>query len=213
VFEPRFVVLLGPDYAGKSTLMRELAAAEPFWRLLSVDGGFIAPEHAVLSALKKALFNQTLPGLGTHHSADFVTALLQTAVVYLRDRIFDGAPGQPVVVDSYYYKILAKCSLIGASAKPMFDWWREFPQPRRVLFLDVDPVTAWARSGNGALANRMEFHGPRADRDSFIEFQTDLRSALLDEVVRLPVELVSGTGDAGATLARVHEVIADEFAC
>lgn len=211
MFEPEFVVLLGPDYAGKSTVMRGLAAAEPSWRLLSVDEEFLAPEHAVLTPLKMALVKETLPGLGAHHSADFVAALLQTAVVHLREQVLDRAAGNPVVVDSYYYKILAKCCLIGASAKPMFDWWREFPQPRRVVFLDVDPATAWARSGHGASANRLEFHGPHVNRDSFIEFQTDLRAAMLDEVVRLPVELISGTGDAVATVARVREVIAHEL--
>lgn len=208
MFEPEFVVLLGPDYAGKSTVMRELAAAEPSWRLLSVDEEFLAPEHAVITPLKKALLKETLPALGTHHSADFVAALLQTAVVHLRDQILACAPGHPIVVDSYYYKILAKCQLIGASAKPMFDWWREFPQPRRVVFLDIDPATAWARSGNGAAANPLEFHGPHAEEDSFLQYQVDLRAVMLDEVVRLPVDLISGTGDAAA---RVREVIADEL--
>ena len=207
--DPDFVVLLGPDYAGKSTVMRGLAATEPSWRLLSVDEEFLAPEHSVITPLKKALVKETLPGLGTHHSADFVAALLQTAVVHLRDQVLGGAGGNPIVVDSYYYKILAKCRLIGASAKPMFDWWRTFPQPRRVVFLDVDPATAWARTGDGAAANRLEFHGSHAERDAFLEYQTELRGTMLDEVTRIPVELISGSGD---NLARVREVIAHEFA-
>lgn len=206
--EPAFVVLLGPDYAGKSTAMRALAEEEPSWRLLSVDDEFLAPEHGIISRLKSDLVKGALPGMGRYHSADFVTALLQTAVVHLRDQVLDSPPGRPVVVDSYYYKILAKCRLVDATADLVFDWWRGFPQPRRVLFLDVDPMTTWARSAEGARANRLEFHGERVDRDSFTRFQADLRAAMLDEVASLPVDMLPGTDDVATTVCRVREVVA-----
>jgi thymidylate kinase len=207
---PAFLVLLGPDYAGKSTVMRALAAGEPAWRLLSVDDEFLAPEHGVLSRLKSELIAETLPALGKHHSADFVASLLQTAVVHLRDQVLDCGSHQPVVVDSYYYKILAKCRLVGATANPVFDWWRGFPQPRRVLFLDVGPDVAWRRSGEGARVNGLEHHGERADRESFTWFQTDLRTAMLDEVAHLPVDLLPPL-DLPTTVSRVREAIAREF--
>ena len=208
---PEFLVLLGGDYTGKSTVMRAIAAAEPSWRLLSVDEEFLAPEHRVLSRLKAHLVRDTLPGLGKHHSADFVAALLQTAVVYLRDQLLDCGAHRPVLVDSYYYKILAKCRLVGATADPVFAWWREFPQPRRVLFLDADPATTWARSGAGAHVNPLEFHGEHATREAFTRFQTDLRAALLDEVAHLPVDVLPGTGGVAAAVARVTEAVAREF--
>ncbi|HEU5475253.1 MAG TPA: hypothetical protein VFV67_31810 [Actinophytocola sp.] len=208
---PAFLVLLGPDYAGKSTVMRELAAGEPTWRLLSVDDEFLAPEHGVLSRLKSDLMADTLPAMGKHHSPDFVASLLQTAVVHLRDQVMDCGSHQPVVVDSYYYKILAKCRLVGATAHPVFDWWRGFPQPRRVLFLDVGPAAAWRRCGRGARANPLEHHGDRLDRESFTEFQDDLRATMLAEVAHLPVDVLP-PADPPATVRRVREAVAREFA-
>ncbi len=208
--EPAFLVVSGADYAGKSVVMRALAAEEPAWRLLSVDDEFLSPEHGVVSRLKSDLFSETLPGLGKHHSPDFVACLLQAAVVHLRDQLLDCGSHQPVVVDSYYYKILAKCRLIGANEE-VFRWWRGFPQPRRVLFLDVDPAEAWRRSGHGARANRLEFHGGHVARDSFTSFQEELRPLILDEVAHLPVDLVP-QGDVGATVAHIREAVAREFA-
>ncbi|WP_447002182.1 hypothetical protein ACRAKI_20845 [Saccharothrix isguenensis] len=209
--DPGFLVLLGPDYAGKSTVMRALAATRPDWRLLSVDDEFLAPEHGVVSTLKSSLVTDVLPAMGKHHSPDFVAALLNTAVVHLRDQLLDRGPHQPVVVDSYYYKILAKCRLVGAAADPLFAWWRSFPQPRKVLLLDVDPGTAWERSGRGARANGLEFHGAHVDRDSFTRFQADLRTALLDEVAHLPVEVLP-PADPASTAERVLEVVRHGFA-
>lgn len=208
--EPAFLVLSGTDYAGKSVVMRALAAEEPAWRLLSVDDEFLSPEHGVVTRLKSDLFKETLPGLGKHHSPDFVAALLQTAVLHLRDQLLDCGPHQPVVVDSYYYKILAKCRLVGATEE-VFRWWRGFPQPRRVLFLDVDPAEAWRRSEHGARANRLEFHGEHVGQDSFTSFQHELRARILAEVAHLPVEVVP-PGDVTTTVRRIREAVTREHA-
>jgi len=203
---PSFLVLLGTDYAGKSVLMRALATTEPSWRLVSVDEEFLAPEHGIVSRLKSELLREALPGIRKHHSVDFAASMLQTAVVYLRDQILDCGVREPVIVDSYYYKILAKCRLIGA-AEGIMDWWRGFPQPRGVLFVDVDPATAWARSTSVGRTNRLEFYGDDVDREAFIEFQRDLRAAMLAEVAHLPVEVLP-QADVASTVRRVREAVA-----
>ena len=206
---PSFLVLLGTDYAGKSVLLRALAAAEPSWRLVSADEDFLAPEHGVVSRLKSELFREALPGMRKHYSVDFIASLLQTAVMYLRDQILDCGAREPVVVDSYYYKILAKCRLIGAT-DAIVDWWRGLPQPREVLFVDVDPATAWARTA-GARTNRLEFYGDYADRDTFIGFQRDLRALMPAEVAHLPVDVLPAA-DVASTVLRVRQAVARAYA-
>ncbi|WP_459719677.1 hypothetical protein [Actinophytocola sp. KF-1] len=203
-------MLLGPDYAGKSSVMAELRATVPDWHLVSVDSPFVAGEHAVLSRLKHALVADALPGLGSAFSSDFVLSLAQTAVVYLRDQVLAAPGGAPVVVDSYYYKILAKCGLIGGDDHPVFAWWRTFPKPRHVLYLDVAPEVAWRRCGRGARVNRLEHHGTHPDRIAFESFQSDLHKLMLDEVRDLPVTRLPGDGTVADTARTVREVLSDE---
>jgi thymidylate kinase len=202
--KPAFSVLLGPDYAGKSSIMAELRATAPDWCLVSVDSMFVAGEHAVLSTLKRALVADTLPGLGTAYSTDFAVSLAQTAIVYLRDRVLAADPDTPVLVDSYYYKILAKCRLLGADDHPMFAWWRGFPQPQQVLYLEVAPNVAWDRADH---VNRMEHYGTHPDRDTFEFFQADLHKLMLDEVRDLPVTYLPQHADIADTARDVREVL------
>lgn len=202
-----FSVLLGPDYAGKSSIMAELRATVPDWRLVSVDSMFVAEEHAVLSQLKRALMADTLPGLGSAFSTEFTLSLAQTAVVYLRDQVLAADVGTPVVVDAYYYKILAKFRLVGADDHPMFAWWRGFPQPIHVLYVEVAPDVAWTRCAAGARANRLEHYGLHPDRDAFEYFQSDLHKLMLDEVRDLPVTRLPEGGDIAEKARAVREVL------
>jgi len=170
--------------------MAALAGTLSPWRFVSVDQQFLAPNHALISSLRRQLVHEALPALDTAYSADFMASLLQTAVVHLRDELVRGRRTGPALVDSYYYKILAKCRLAGSAENPMFGWWRSFPQPTRVFYVEVSPATAWRRCAAGAKLNRLEHYGERPDWPGFEAFQTDLDKQLLDEVRHLPVTVI-----------------------
>ncbi|BCB75179.1 hypothetical protein GCM10022251_34630 [Phytohabitans flavus] len=208
--DPEFVVLLGADYAGKSATMSALAAARSPWHLVSTDDAFVPSRHALISRLRRAVLGDVLPALGRDYSPDLMASVLQVAVVHLRDRIRRSASRGPTLVDSYYYKILAKCRLAGVEDNPMFAWWRSFPQPRRVIYLDVAPDTAWMRCQEGSVTNRLEHYGDHPDRVSFATFQTHLREAMLEEVRHLPVSVIKEQGSVARTARAVREVLASE---
>ncbi|MFD0550673.1 hypothetical protein ACFQ0X_16880 [Streptomyces rectiviolaceus] len=124
---PPFCVVLGPDQAGKSTALDHLGRSAPQWRLLSVDDARLAPEHTLIGRLRRNVVKDVAPH-PDDWSPEFFASLVQTAVVHLRDQLLrDEGSGRPVVVDSYYYKLLAKCRLAGAPDSPLFAWWRTFP--------------------------------------------------------------------------------------
>jgi thymidylate kinase len=206
-----FVVLLGGDYAGKSSVMTALGAADyPRGGLVSIDDAFLGPRHAFVGRLRRQFLADVLPGVHAAYSPDFALTVLQTAVVYLRDRTLTADSARPVVVDSYYYKILAKCRLSGLVNPALFAWWRSFPQPRRIVYLDVSPGTAWRRSGNGSASNPLEHYGDRPERAGFEEYQRDLRRLLLEEVRHLPVTMVSEENDIHSAARVLTEELNDD---
>src|SRR2546428_9231933 len=103
--------------------MTEIAARLPGWRTLSTDDAFVGPEPRLVTGLRHQVVEELLPELGTRYSADFLAGLLQTAVIHLKDQVERHDPQVPLLVDSYYYKILAKCRLAGVQDNPMYTWW------------------------------------------------------------------------------------------
>ncbi|WP_228386325.1 nucleoside/nucleotide kinase family protein [Streptomyces katsurahamanus] len=203
-----FYVLLGPDGAGKSSVLTEVGNRLPGWRMLSTDDDFAHSGHPLISRLRRDVVQDVLPGLGTHYSPDFLACLLQTAVVHLRDQLARQPGELPLLMDSYYYKILAKCRLAGIPTNPMYAWWRSFPQPRAVLYLDVSPASAWRRSGNGARLNPLEYFGERPEWPGFESYQRSLRELMLEEVRELPVTVIGERSCVNRTADAVTEVLA-----
>jgi len=203
-----FVVLLGSDKSGKSSVMAEIARSEPAWRTLSTDTRLLAPEHGLIAELRRHVMDDVLPGLGRTYSAEFLAGLLQTAVLHLRDQLADRPDGEPVLMDSYYYKILAKCRLAGVPDNPMFAWWRSFPQPGRVVFLDASAQSCWRRSGNGERLNPLEYGGSRPTWPGYRGYQTRLRELMLEEVRTLPVTHIEEYESVTRTAQAVREVLA-----
>ena len=206
---PDFFVVLGPDHAGKSTALEFLSAGFPC-HVITPDCDQLTPERALLSRLRQDIITEVGTALGVTYSADFLTALAQAIVVHLRDQIVRTRGDRPVLVDSYYYKTLAKCRLAGAGDHPMFTWWRT-SQPRRVVYLDIDPRTAWSRADHGAGIHRLECHGNQVDEAAFDSYQRDLAKLMRDEIGHLPVTVIDQQcSSVPQTAKTIMEVIADE---
>lgn len=201
---PPFTVLLGPDYAGMSSALAELADS---CDVVSVDDEFLGQDYGVLRGIQRTLVREVLPRLDDVYTMDFAMSLLQTAVIHLRDRITACSGDRQVVVDSYYYQILGKCRLLAGESAAAFDWWRSFPKPERVIYLEVAPATAWQRCGEGAYTNRLEHYGTEPAYPAFAAFQLELGAVMLDEVGAVPVTVLPERAGVATTVAEIREVM------
>jgi hypothetical protein len=182
------------------------------WQPVSYDHAFVQPECALVDDLRDSFVTTALRGLGKAYSPDFVLTLLQTSVVYLRDQVLRAGPNQPVMVDSYYYKILAKCMLTDLVNEELFAWWRSFPQPQRVIYLDVDPETAWRRSDEGARLNQFEHYGATPTFGGFWQFQTDLRELMVQELGAVPMTVLHEPDSVGRVVTAVRRIARNDSA-
>lgn len=201
---PEFTVLLGPDYSGKSSVLRRLADSGR-WTVVTCDQTPLDTDYALIGRARRELLSEALRAPAGRYSPDILLTLMQLAVVHMRDRVTGAPPGRPVIVDSYYLKIMAKCTLLGYANPSLFSWWRSFPQPARVVYLDVPPAVAWERSGRGAALNPMEHYGDTPTEEAFTRFQDDLRDLLHAELAGMEVTtLEPGSGIDRAVDAVVH---------
>ncbi|MFC0105754.1 hypothetical protein [Kibdelosporangium aridum] len=202
---PDFSVVLGADYAGKSSVLSMLAGRS--WRCVSYDESLLPAGHNLINELRDGVTPAALRLVGSVYSRDFALTVLQTAVVYLRDQVLRAQPGDIVVVDSFYYKILAKCRLTGLVNEDLFRWWRSFPQPSEIVYLDVDPSVAWSRSGDGLRLNRFEHYGDEPTWRGFRRFQLDLRDVMFEEIHGIRTTVLEQQPDIAATAAAVKAVM------
>jgi hypothetical protein len=194
-----FWAVLGGDFAGKSEALRRLPPGG--WQVVSYDDPHVR-DYPVIRRLRRTLFLDAYLHIGRPYSAELAFSLLTPIVWYLRDEAVRRAREGPTLVDSYYFKLLGKGIVSGIADPATTALWRSFPQPRGVVFLNVDPEVAWQRTGGPANINPFEHYGTEPSRDSFIGFQRDLRAAMLHEIRDLDVTVVDASRPP-------HEVAAD----
>ena len=201
-----FWVLLGGDSCGKSEVLRQLGGRG--WRTVSYDDAHAA-DVPVVRRLVSSLFFDAYTCLDRPYSRELTFSLLTPVVWYLRDEALRQAALGPTLVDSYYFKLLAKGRLTGIADPATAALWRSLPQPDGVVFLDVDPELAWARSG-GEL-NPFEHYDREPTRDGFIRYQRDLREAMLHEVRHLDMRIVPADRSRDLVAERVRASIRDRL--
>ncbi len=205
--EKQFSVLLGGDFTGKTTLLKHLSAGSGEVICLTHENVILNDNSGTLRHLM-AVFNTHAKNYSHQFSADFVTTCFHLYLVALRDLITRTEGDAQLVVDSYYYKILAKCQLCGWGNEYFFSAWRGFPKPAHVFMLDTSPETAWerARQLNGIHALESYSADP-SDAQSFYRFQEDMYHCMKREVGDTPSTVISGTHDVDATAAIILQTI------
>lgn len=166
---PTFVVLLGIDGSGKSTLVERLELPELVvtdWRELR---NHELPQMLVPDA--PTYIKASLPSLSR---AMFVGGHLVAQYEYLvRPRL---AAGHSVALDSYYFKLLEKERMLGFAHPSLEFLCQELPQPDLCVFIDVPPEVSYRRR-NGTVSP-YEYYDD-GSKDDYVRFQTDLRERLL----------------------------------
>lgn len=192
-----FIVLIGIDGSGKSTLLRALADAgvhTTSWHdLRSHDvPAMLAPNapteiKARLTPLSRSMF------IGGHLVAQYE---------YLVRPALD--LGQDVVLDSYYFKLLAKERLLGFAQPALESLCLELPQPDALILIDTPPELSWSRKA-GELSSYEHFGAPT--RSNYLAFQEGIDAALRDAAHTLPSAVLDGRQLPSALLADALEAI------
>jgi thymidylate kinase len=178
------LVLTGTDYAGKSSLLHGLSEELPSWTIVSYDDEFVPPRYEFIRRLKGDLVRTIFPG---GYSADMLLGWLHVTQVYLRDACAEARERGPVLVDSYFYKLLSKCVLRGLGEHAVVRSWRSFAPPEGVILLELPREELTRRVGDLSRLNAFEHHGRTPTLDGFLSFQEDLQRQLAREVEGIPV--------------------------
>ncbi len=115
-----FWTLLGPDFAGKSTALRRLHE-EHGWRVVSHDDRFLG-QYPLVAKLRNLWVDDALAWTPKRYSAELVLSVMHSIILHQRDEL--ERRSEPVIIDSFFYTVLAACSLLGVSHEPTFDYWR-----------------------------------------------------------------------------------------
>lgn len=163
-----FIVLVGIDGSGKSTLLERLAEAgvrTSSWNdLRSHDvPAMLAPDaptaiKARLTPLARSMF------IGGHLVAQY-EYLVRPAL----------EQGDDVLLDSYYFKLLAKERLLGFVQPALEELCRQLPQPDGLILIDTPPELSWSRKA-GTLSVYEHFGTPT--ETNYLAFQRGIETSL-----------------------------------
>ncbi|WP_051864743.1 dTMP kinase [Streptosporangium roseum] len=202
-----FWTLLGPDFAGKSTLLRQLRD-ERACQVVSYDDWCVAERFPAIRRLRREWVLDVYPRVGQEYSPAAAVAMLRPIVRHLHDQVARAADDIPVVVDSYYYKLLVKCRLLGLVHERTFAEWRALPQPEGVIYLDLPPEVAWERAQWGSRLNAFEHYGPVPGWEGFAELQSRMRPAIMEEIAGLPLVVLDARAGQRTVAAEAGRVLA-----
>lgn len=193
----RFFCLLGGDGAGKTTLLDALALRHPeivtlSWKQLS--NVTLLPD--ILPGLSP---QDTLQRLGPRSRAAQFCYL--AALEY--EMVIEPAliAGKTVVVDSYWYKFVAKMQVLDLAAPFLYTVCQALPRPERIIYLDTPVELALERKSS---INFFECNGEIAN---FLSFQRAIRKTMLEYVGSIPLTFIGGHLKANDMLDQAQAII------
>lgn len=136
----KFIVILGIDGVGKSTLIANLKGISSC-QFVSWDEDDVPSDMRFLAEMRKHILQSPFDEFSnTMRSMVYSTMLF--AKNFIAKRFLD--LGQDVVCDSHYFKHLAKEKVLGRENPEITKHWEsELLQPDLVIFLKRDPESVW----------------------------------------------------------------------
>ncbi|MEO3809588.1 hypothetical protein ABGB17_11360 [Sphaerisporangium sp. B11E5] len=173
----RFMVLAGIDGSGKSSVLSRLdvhGLLTTNWCELRghQETAALAPRNPTgvknrLPPLSRAMF------IGGHLVAQY-EQLVRPSV----------EAGHSVLLDSYYYKVLAKELVLRASHPSLAELCAELPEPDCVIFVDVPPQVSFRRK-DGRVSSYERFMRDSPHQD-YVTFQSMVRDIIMRRVTEVP---------------------------
>lgn len=212
-----FLVVEGIDGAGKSTVCRIVAERLRGFVAMSNKSICDEPDWAVdtMHRLAGLIWPRTdtdydhlLPAAYWLHLQAAWYAVLSDLVITPRRK-----GGQSIVVDGWYYKLVAKLALRGFNRAQLDRAFEHVAQPDQVALLSVQPDVVWDRPRDFRLTELGLHHPdeyPELGRESFIDYQTRIAAELAELARRhgwtvVPVTSTDTPQATAATIVRLVE--------
>lgn len=177
-----FYCLLGGDGSGKTTLLHAIEARNP--EIVTVHWKQIASVTLLPSLLPGLDSPETSRRLGPLSRAGqfcYLAALEYEMLIHPAL-----AAGKTVIVDSYWYKFVAKMRVLDMAAPFLYEVCASLPAPDQILYLDTPLETARTRK------TEMNFFDCNGRLENFVPFQGTLRTVMQGFVAHIPITLLNG---------------------
>lgn len=199
----RLCVLLGHDGAGKSTVLREIQRERPEWLCTSLDPEDFLPIPGIdLRPPPSWHPRETALALQPMSRSAFLLLILSIVTEY--NVIPALAAGSTVVVDSYYYRLLAKEAVLNPVGYALIKHASEIlPKPNLILEIIVQTDLAYSRKKT---LTRLEYAGD-SSQTGFARFQETVRKRVQQLCVGVPTREVDGERAVRAIAEDVVDLI------
>lgn len=199
----RLVAIVGSDFAGKTTALKQLDERLG-WARVSYEPPLVPPEHAFIVEIAKLFRREMLPRWQTY-SSELLLSILSTPIRYMHDVAQAQLRHRHVLVDAYYYRILTKCQALGIVDERIFAEWRSLPRPDHVIILSLAPERAYERT-QGRL-NAFEHLPGAPDREGFIAFQEVVQRLLRAEIGTISVSRVDADREQRLVQTEIESIL------
>jgi thymidylate kinase len=201
----KLAVLLGGDGAGKSSVLRKLRELRPDWSYASIDPPELYPLPG-LDYMNWALETPPRTYITTWGPLSRASFLAHALSLCYEERIAPAlARGEIVLCDSYHYRVRAKERMLRSPGAYLVAALAGLMRvPDLVMWLDVDPQTAWLR--NGGLCQDYETIKDHSF-EGFREMQEGVKKLILDDLAGVPVRFINGTASVTDVATEVTSAV------